>query len=1052
MLFFRRDHVSDLEGSSPNEQMKNPKPTPRNARWALLGLVSAVLLLWGGWNLESYGASRRRGIIYGQPPLIKHPISFWGINVALEQYDGPSLPGTLEMVTAGGFHWVRQTFPWAQIEPVPGQFHWEQWDRIVSTTQAKGLELVAVLDTTPPWAREGQNPYSPPQREADFGRFARAFALRYGDRIHCYQIWDEPNLSSHWGDRYVDPAAYTRLLRTGAFQIRGVDPQALILAAGLAPTWEQGPLNLDEAVFLEGLYKAGAGRFFDVVAAKPYGFWSGPEDRRVSSQVLNFSRLIRLREVMVAHGDGDRPIWAVEWGWNGLSLDWQGEPSPWGTDVEEKQIRRLQATAERARLEWPWLQAMLWAEYQPAAPTDDARWGFALLDQETQPRPFYYALQELTTAPAVAYPGRYPADHPTGHYEGDWRLVGGRADIGHPGDGLIREPDSLTIPFYGTELGLMVRRGDYWAWLEVTVDGEPANALPKDEEGRSYVILYDPRWREATVSLTKGLTEGFHRVRIVPHGGWGQWAIQGWVVSREAPPWPRRLAVISGAAGLALLSWAVWRARGTVCRVKRYSRRVAPWTATRLCLPFAVLSGVWFSLPWGKEVVLASTTAFALIATWQPLWALGALLFALPFYMSSHPLPGLSVAALDLMGAAAIVGMFGRWLTGLWESRGKLRIVGGRLPSCGGTFAALAVLSLISTLAAEERALAWAAFWRVIVLPGLFYLLVWTLPQGRRGVGEVIKVWMVASVTAAVMGIYQLASGQTIPVEGVRRVAGAYSSPNHLALYLERMVPLLVAIVLSGQFLQRGGRHSQRWGYGLALVPILAALYLTYSRAAWLLALPISLLFLGLAGKGRWRRWLWVGVLLAVGTIVPWWRTERLASLFDLGRGTGALRLQVWRGTLEMIAAHPLLGIGPGNFQYIYPRYMRPTAWTEPLLYHSHNVFLDFAVFLGLGGLGLFIGLLVVFFRTGWRLLRTLPLSVQSEAHPTPPGPPYWGGMGGWGGERILLLGLMAGAVGSLAHGLVDNGYFLPDLACLWALMLGLVDWLACDLGSGCDA
>ncbi|MEA3345526.1 MAG: cellulase family glycosylhydrolase, partial [Chloroflexota bacterium] len=406
-----------------------------NWGWILL-LLGALLLLWGGWRLESHEAGQRQGVTYGLPPSVERPNSPWGVNVALEQYDGPALAQSLDEIAAGGFQWVRQAFPWAQIEPAPGQFHWERWDHIVSAVTAHDLELVAVLDTTPSWARKVENPHTPPLREMDFARFVHAFAARYGDRINCYQIWDEPNLSSHWGGRYVDPRAYVRLLRAGASQIRAVDPQALILTAGLAPTWEQGPLNLDEAAFLRELYEAGAADCFEAVAAKPYGFWSGPEDRRVSPRVLNFSRLIRLREVMEAHDDGDKPIWAVEWGWNALPSDWRGRPSPWGTDAEEKQIQRTRAAVERARLEWPWLGAMLWAEYQPAAPLDDPRWGFALVDREGSPRSFYYALQEMATVPPVAYPGRYPADHPTGRYEGHWRLASGKADIGRSGDSL----------------------------------------------------------------------------------------------------------------------------------------------------------------------------------------------------------------------------------------------------------------------------------------------------------------------------------------------------------------------------------------------------------------------------------------------------------------------------------------------------------------------------------------------------------------------------------------------------------------------------------------
>ena len=1012
------------------------------SRWTLLALaLSAFLLLLVGGHLRSREESLTRGVTCGSPPSAKRPSSLWGVNVALEQYDDASLSEAVDMIAGGGLHWVRQTFPWAQIEPAPGQFCWGQWDRIVNAAEAQGLELIAVLDTTPPWARDEQSPCAPPAREADFGRFARAFAARYGKRINCYQIWDEPNLSSHWGGRYVDPAAYARLLRTGASQIRAVDPQALILTAGLAPTWEEGPLNLDEAAFLEGLYAAGAGGFFDVLAAKPYGFWSGSEDRRVSADVLNFSRLVRLREMMEAHGDGDKPIWAVEWGWNALPADWQGHPSPWGTDGEERQIQRLRAAVERARLEWPWLGVMLWAEYQPAVPLDDPHWGFALLDAEGHPRPFYYALQEMATAARVAYPGRYPADDPTGDYRGEWRLAAGRADVGRSGD-------SLTIPFQGTGLALTVQRGNYWSWLEVRVDGAPANALPKDREGRSYVVLYDPLQREATIPLAQGLKDGPHQVHIVAHGGWGQWAISGWVVSREKPRRIQYMGTALSALGLALLGWAAWRAKGTIpgSWAMQHSRQ--------LTLPFAALSVIWLSLPLGRDVIFASTAALAWLATWQPLWALGALVFALPFYMTSHPLSNFPVASLDLLGAVAIVGLAGHWLDklrvarrGLSEQAGRLSRLSvrpwckrpvlwpdrGKEPRRGPgkvvTYSftsrwlagALAVLALASTLAAHDRVLAWGAFWRIVVLPGLIYLLVGALPRVKEEMWEVIDVWTLSSVAVAGMALYQLAVGQTVPAEGVQRVAGPYSSPNHLALFLERLVPLLVAVGLSAQ------HHWRRWGYSLALLPILAALYLTYSRAAWLLALPASLLFLSLASRGRWRRWVWVGMLLVIGSMIPWRGTERLASLFDLGRGTGALRLQAWRATLEMIAAHPLLGIGPGNFQLAYPRYMLPTAWADPLFYHSHNVFLDFAAFLGLGGLGLFIGLLASLFRTGRQLLRALPR----------------------GDERALLVGLMAGVVACLAHSLVDTGYFLPDLACLWALTLGLVDWLAGDVSLG---
>jgi hypothetical protein len=40
---------------------------------------------------------------------------------------------------------------------------------------------------------------------------------------------------------------------------------------------------------------------------------------------------------------------------------------------------------------------------------------------------------------------------------------------------------------------------------------------------------------------------------------------------------------------------------------------------------------------------------------------------------------------------------------------------------------------------------------------------------------------------------------------------------------------------------------------------------------------------------------------------------------------------------------------------------------------------------------------------------------------------------------RALLLGLMASMVALLAHGLIDNSYFLVDLAFVFFLTLGIV-------------
>ena len=100
--------------------------------------------------------------------------------------------------------------------------------------------------------------------------------------------------------------------------IKAADPGAKILAAALAPTTEISRDNISDLRYLERMYQHGAAEVMDIVAAKPYGFSYAALDRRVDKDLLNFSRVVALREIMLAHGDGKTPLWASAWGWNAL--------------------------------------------------------------------------------------------------------------------------------------------------------------------------------------------------------------------------------------------------------------------------------------------------------------------------------------------------------------------------------------------------------------------------------------------------------------------------------------------------------------------------------------------------------------------------------------------------------------------------------------------------------------------------------------------------------------------------------------------------------------
>ena len=113
-----------------------------------------------------------------------------------------------------------------------------------------------------------------------------------------------------------------------------------------------------------------------------------------------------------------------------------------------------------------------------------------------------------------------------------------------------------------------------------------------------------------------------------------------------------------------------------------------------------------------------------------------------------------------------------------------------------------------------------------------------------------------------------------------------------------------------------------------------------------------------------------------------------------------------------MIADRPWFGVGLDGFRFVYPRYIRVEAWTEPLLYHPHNMWLDAAVRMGLPGLAVFVALVVLCLR--W--------SSRSD-----------------GLQGAVAVGCLASLLAALAHGMVDSGYFLADLAWSLGLVAGIV-------------
>jgi len=315
----------------------------------------------------------------------------------------------VQLVKQAGFGWIKQGVGWRDVEPVKGQFNWAQLDQIVQWMGEQQLNLIVRLDSQPEWAGGGYPTNGPPTNYADFGNFVYAMASRYRGRIRAYEIWNEPNLAREWGGRPPSPAEYVRLLKVAYGRIKQADPAAIVVSAGLTPTGTNSPEAMPDDVYLEGMYQAMGGSsngYFDALGAHAPGYKAPPEmspdqvaaDPNYGGQrFFCFRRVEDLRKIMVKHGDQDKQVYILEFGWTSDPVN----PSyAWHRVTEEQKADYLVRAYQYAKANWsPWIGLMsLIYIVDPGWTQKDEQYWWSITDPgwpEFKPRPAYNALKAM---------------------------------------------------------------------------------------------------------------------------------------------------------------------------------------------------------------------------------------------------------------------------------------------------------------------------------------------------------------------------------------------------------------------------------------------------------------------------------------------------------------------------------------------------------------------------------------------------------------------------------------------------------------------------------
>jgi O-antigen ligase len=381
----------------------------------------------------------------------------------------------------------------------------------------------------------------------------------------------------------------------------------------------------------------------------------------------------------------------------------------------------------------------------------------------------------------------------------------------------------------------------------------------------------------------------------------------------------------------------------------------------------------------GGVAMAAIASADTMVAySLSPAVALGLpLVVAATIYFFYRPMHGV-YAAILLVPAEALNLSFGSF--GLTATKSILLLVGGvvliRFLTAGHlrkphpAYAAFLIgqlITILGLLVAKDSFVViklwvtWSAFLAVSML------------VATSNFGQIKIILYCLGIAGAILAIESIAHGthESLTNGGAAatgRAQGSFTHPAQLAFWL--LLAISPALIL----VMRGRPALRPVMLGASALAI-AGLLLTLTRGA----------IVGFAGSliallfwAPFRRFALLLLLLgAVYTALNFTTISHSKELsvvgtrlntITQGAQTGGKRVQIWKTTPRIIADHPLLGVGAGNFHTVSLAYGLSEGG-QPFE-HAHDLLLTVAAERGLGALAVLIWFLAAVGRTGLNTLR----------------------------------------------------------------------------------
>ncbi len=259
------------------------------------------------------------------------------------------------------------------------------------------------------------------------------------------------------------------------------------------------------------------------------------------------------------------------------------------------------------------------------------------------------------------------------------------------------------------------------------------------------------------------------------------------------------------------------------------------------------------------------------------------------------------------------------------------------------------------------------------------------------------------------------------------RAGGTYICPNHLAGFLEMLLPLAFAFALESRL-----KPAVKILLGYAALVMAAGIVVTLSRGGWLATGGALAGFFAVflwRSRLRWPALLGAVAIAALGGIIflqspaLQLRAKNILEPNKETRTLSNLRFELWRPAIQIWRDHFWFGGGPAHFDDRFRAYRPQGVQLRPE--HVHNDYLETLADWGVTGAGIIAAAVSLLGFRAWRTWRAV--RPQTERG------------GSRGNKSAFVLGASTGLFALLLHSVVDFNLHVPANAILAVTLMALL-------------